>query len=150
MDAWSGSDLVVYRQRTSASTSSLPLGHDAPASDARRRIDGAAIRTRRTLPTHRHGALVGDPARPASGRLPGTVFTSSVPRAMDSSGTAGYIGSHSGHGTCSRGPTPGEGRCDGERGARRSPGVRAGQSPPDAARRVARHGLAPGPEEPPV
>src|SRR5436309_692058 len=72
MDAWSGSDLVVYRQRTSASTSSLPLVHDAPASDARRRIDGAAIRTRRTLPTHRHAALVGDPARPASGRLPGT------------------------------------------------------------------------------
>src|SRR5207247_7845252 len=72
MDAWSGSDLVVYRQRTSASTSSLPLGHDAPASDARRRIDGAAIRTRRTLPTHRHAALLGDPARPASGRLPGT------------------------------------------------------------------------------
>src|SRR5439155_11412915 len=97
MDAWSGSDLVVYLQRTSASTSSLPLGPDAPASDALRRIDGAAIRTRRTLPTHRHGAEasarrgpIRARARPASGRLPGTVFTSSAPRATASSGTAGY------------------------------------------------------------
>src|SRR5207247_7839873 len=51
---------------------------------------------------------VSDPARPASGRSLERC-SRPAPRAMDSSGTAGYIGSHSGHGTCSRGPTPGEG-----------------------------------------
>src|SRR5438552_13811121 len=43
------------------------------------------------------GAPLSDRARPASGRLRGTAFTSGPSRAMDSSGTAGYIGSHSGH-----------------------------------------------------